>query len=206
MKVIGISGLARSGKDMFTTISQHILEAEYNLKTKRFALANELKKDLEQLIWDKTTINVFTDNSSHKKVIRPLLVAYGEVMRTVSEGTYWTNAVEQQLKRSNIDIAFITDIRYDEYPKDELYWLKHKMNGKLIHIRKWHFDENYNERTYDLPPNEHEARNDPKLQRKADYCFEWEDYSRLKVSYEDILKNEDLINKIKNIYKYIGVI
>lgn len=206
MKIIGISGLARSGKDMFTSISQHILETEFNLKTKRFALATELKKDLEQLIWDKTTINVFTDDSSHKKVIRPLLVAYGEVMRTVTEGTYWTNAVEQQLKRTNVDVAFITDIRYDEYPKDEFYWLKHKMNGKLIHIRKWHFDKNYNEKVYDLPPNEHEAKNDPKLKNKSDYCFEWEDYNYNNISYEDVLRNEQLLDEIRAIYKNIGLI
>lgn len=127
-------------------------------------------------------------------------------MRTVTEGTYWTNAVEQQLKRNDVDVAFVTDIRYDEYPKDELYWLKHKMNGKLIHIRKWHFDKNYNEKTYDTPPNEHEARNDPKMRSKSDYCFEWEDYSTLNLSYEDILKDEELIAKIKNIYRSIGLI
>lgn len=206
MKIIGISGLARSGKDMFTSISQNILENEFKLKTKRFALATELKKDLENLIWEKTTINVFTDDSNQKKIIRPLLVAYGEVMRTVTKGTYWTNAIEQELKRTNVDVVFITDIRYDEYPKDEFYWLKHKMNGKLIHIRKWYFNENYSERTYDLPPNEHEAKNDPKLQRKADYSFEWEDYSKLNISYNDILENKDVTNNIKKIYKDIGLI
>lgn len=206
MKVIGISGLARSGKDTFTSISEYILREQYGLKTKRFALASELKKDLEQLIWEKTTINVFTDDSNKKRIIRPLLVAYGDVMRAVTEGTYWTDAVENELKKTNVDVAFITDIRYDEYPKDELYWLKHKMNGKLIHIRKWHFDTNHHEKTYDLPPNDHEAKNDPKLQRKSDYCFEWEDYSTLNISYEDMLKDDILLNNIKQIYKTFGLI
>ena len=89
MKLIGVSGLARSGKDLFTTVSQDILK-ERGLKTERYALAYELKNDLKQLIHKKTGIDVFTENTEEKTIIRPLLVAYGDVMRKISEGKYWT--------------------------------------------------------------------------------------------------------------------
>lgn len=37
MKLIGVSGLARSGKDLFTTVAQDILK-ERGLKAERYAL------------------------------------------------------------------------------------------------------------------------------------------------------------------------
>ncbi len=49
MKIIGISGFARSGKDLFTTVAQRVLK-EHGLKTERYALAYELKSDLKDLI------------------------------------------------------------------------------------------------------------------------------------------------------------
>jgi hypothetical protein len=80
MKLIGISGVARSGKDLFTTVAQEVLK-QHGLKTERFALAYELKSDLKDLIHAKTGIDVFTENTEEKNIIRPLLVAYGDVMR-----------------------------------------------------------------------------------------------------------------------------
>ena len=60
MKLIGISGVARSGKDLFTTVAQEVLK-QHGLKTERFALAYELKSDLKDLIHAKTGIDVFTE-------------------------------------------------------------------------------------------------------------------------------------------------
>jgi hypothetical protein len=186
MKIIGISGIARSGKDLFTTVAQRILSAN-GLKTERCALAYELKSDLKDLIKEKTGINVFTEDTKEKNIIRPLLVAYGDVMRKISEGKYWTSKVETRISTLKADVIFITDIRYDVYPEDECNWLQRKMNGKLIHLTKYQMSPAPSKRristtkpvkVYEAAPNEHELFNNPKVRAKADYVFEWEDYSQ----------------------------
>ncbi len=185
MTIIGISGYARSGKDLFTTVAQTVLK-EHELKSEKFALAYELKNDLKFLIKDKVGLDVFTDDTKEKSIIRPLLVSYGDVMRKISEGKYWTNKVGQRIEKSKSDVVFITDIRYDVYPEDECTWLRHKMAGKLIHITKFkqgtvpqgkRFSKNKIVKIYDDAPNDHELLNNPKVKAKADYAFEWEDYS-----------------------------
>ena len=185
MTIIGISGYARSGKDLFTSVAQKVLK-EHGLKSEKFALAYELKNDLKSLIKDKTGIDVFTEKTEEKNIIRPLLVAYGDVMRKTSEGTYWTNKVAQRIIKSKADIVFITDIRYDVYPEDECTWLRNKMNGKLVHITKFkrgtvpqakRFSKDKIVKIYDAAPNDHELLNNPKVKAKANYAFEWEDYS-----------------------------
>jgi len=185
MKIIGISGIARSGKDLFTTVAQNILK-DKGFKTDRCALAYELKNDLKDLIKDKTGINVFTEDTNEKNIIRPLLVAYGDVMRKISEGTYWTSKVETRISTLKSDVIFITDIRYDVYPEDECNWLQRKMNGKLIHLTKYQMSPAPSKRRittskpvkiYEAAPNEHELFNSPKLRAKSDYAFEWEDQS-----------------------------
>jgi len=52
MTIIGISGYARSGKDLFTSVAQKILK-EHKIKSEKFALAYELKNDLKSLIKNK---------------------------------------------------------------------------------------------------------------------------------------------------------
>lgn len=136
MKIIGIGGIARSGKDLFTTVAQKIL-SDKGLKTERFALAYELKNDLKDILKDKTGINVFTEDTKQKNIIRPLLVNYGDLMRKISEGKYWTSKVETRIHTLKADVVFITDIRYDVYQEDECNWLQRKMKGKLIHLIKY---------------------------------------------------------------------
>lgn len=206
MKVLGISGFARSGKDLFANALQNILQNEYNLKTEKFALAYELKLDLKDLLSEKANIDVFTDDTNQKSTIRPILVAYGDVMRQITQGKYWTDKVQKSIEKSNADVCIITDIRYDHFPEDELYWLQKKMNGKLIHITKWHFDKNYHEKVYDLPPNDHEATNNPKIKSKADYSFEWEDFSSLNISKDEINNHPYITTKVKESLKALNLI
>jgi hypothetical protein len=185
MTIIGISGYARSGKDLFTSVAQKILK-EHNIKSEKFALAYELKNDLKSLIKTKVGIDVFTDDTQEKSIIRPLLVAYGDVMRKTSEGKYWTGKIENRIANSKANVVFITDIRYDVYPEDECTWLQNKQCGKLIHITKFkqgpvptgkRFSKNKIVKIYDAAPNDHELLNNPKVKAKADCAFEWEDCS-----------------------------
>ncbi len=213
MKIIGISGLARSGKDLFTTVAQKIL-TDKGFKTERYALAYELKSDIKDLIFKQTKIDVFTEKTEEKNIIRPMLVAYGDVMRKVSEGKYWTTKVENKMSTSKADFVFITDIRYDVYPEDECYWLQRKMGGKLIHITKYQMSEAPSKRRistakpvkiYEAAPNEHELFNNPKVKAKADYAFEWEDY---KFKLDDVKLEEHpyIVENVTNALKKINVI
>lgn len=207
MKLVGVSGLARSGKDLFTTVAQDVLK-EHGLKTERYALAYELKSDLKDLIHKKTGIDVFTENTEEKTIIRPLLVAYGDVMRKISEGKYWTQKMEQRIGKSKADVVFITDIRYDYYPEDECTWLQYKQCGKLIHITRFKYDttSKRKKKVYDSPPNEHEAINNPKVKDRADYSFEWEDYSNKYPTKEQILECPYIVDNVRTALKEIRIL
>jgi hypothetical protein len=211
MKLIGISGVARSGKDLFTTVAQEVLK-QHGLKTERFALAYELKSDLKDLIHTKTGIDVFTENTEEKNIIRPLLVAYGDVMRKITEGKYWTQKVEQRLGKSNADVVFITDIRYDHYIEDECAWLQNKQSGKLIHVTKYvmspmpqgkRFSKNKQVKVYQSAPNEHESLNDPKVRKRSDLKIEWEDVSS---QGGDITKNATIVKIVTDALTEIKVL
>ncbi len=213
MTIIGISGYARSGKDLFTSVAQKILK-EHKIKSEKFALAYELKNDLKYLIKNKVGIDVFTDNTQEKSIIRPLLVAYGDVMRKTSEGRYWTGKLEQRIANSKADVVFITDIRYDVYPEDECTWLRNKQCGKLIHITKFkqgpvpqskRFSKNKIVKIYDAAPNDHELFNNPKVKAKADYAFEWEDCSD-KLNESSLEDHPYIREKVIEALKAINVI
>lgn len=191
-KIIGVSGLARSGKNLFTTVARKMLES-HGLTTEEYALAYELKNDLKDIVKEKTGIDIFTEDTSQKNIIRPLLVAYGDMMRKHTSGKYWTSKLEEKIKKSVADVVFITDIRYDIYPEDECWWLKYKMNGKLIHITKYitniapskrRISTSKSVKIYDGAPNDHEMLNNPKLKAKADYSFEWEDFTSKIENYD----------------------
>jgi hypothetical protein len=213
VKIIGISGFARSGKDLFTTVAQSVLK-EHGLKTERYALAYELKNDLKDLIKTKVGIDVFTENTEEKNIIRPLLVAYGDVMRKTSEGKYWTQKVEQRIGKSKADVVFITDIRYDFYSEDECTWLQRKMSGKLIHLTKYklstmpsgrRFSKNKITKIYDSAPNEHESLNNPKVLKRADIAVEWQDYSDT-MDVKEIDKHPIINDIVLNTLKKLNVV
>ena len=134
---IGISGVARSGKNLFCDIAQNLLKEKYGLSSKSYALAYYLKKDCEQFIQDKLGLNVFSENTEDKNKFREMLVWYGGVKRKQTEGKYWTGLLHEDLKKDTNDVNFISDIRYIEYSDDEVFWLKKQLNGKLIHISKY---------------------------------------------------------------------
>jgi hypothetical protein len=219
MKIIGISGLARSGKDLFATVAADILK-ERGLRVARHALATELKSDLKDLIFDKALISAFTENTKEKNIIRPLLVAYGDMMRKLTHGKYWTQKVEDRINylasvSNEIDFDIITDIRYDSYPEDECYWVQNKMMGKLIHITRFKLGPAPSKRhvttatpvkIYDAAPNDHEQFNNPKVKARADYAFEWVDVSDECPTAESLRNSPYIIDHVKTALKSIGVI
>lgn len=159
--IIGISGAARSGKDTLCRGILRVLKQEYNLEGIRKSIAgDQIKKDLNDLFKSKLKLDIFTEKSEEKELIRPLLVEYGKILRKRTQGRYFIENFKKQENTINI----ITDIRYVEYPKDEGYWLKNEINGFLVFIeRKNIFDA-----------NETEKSNNEILKNMADYSLTWD--------------------------------
>ncbi len=181
---IGVSGFARSGKNLFCDIAEKVLKEKFNLTSKTYALAYFLKKDCEPFIQEKLGLSAFSEKTEDKNLFREMLVWYGGVKRKQTEGRYWTSLLNEELKKDTNDINFISDIRYIEYSGDEVFWLKKELNGKLVHVSKYtygfptdgrHYRVNdKSKKIYTEAPNQHEAINDPKIRFLADYKVEWE--------------------------------
>ena len=181
---IGVSGFARSGKNLFCDIAEKVLKEKFNLSSKTYALAYLLKKDCEPFIQEKLGLSAFSEKTEDKNLFREMLVWYGGVKRKQTEGRYWTGLLHEELKKDTNEVNFISDIRYVEYSGDEIFWLKKELGGKLVHISKYtygfptdgrHYRVNdLSKKIYTEAPNQHEAINDPKIRFLADYKVEWE--------------------------------
>lgn len=180
---IGISGSARSGKD---TLCRALIRKfkKMNKKVERLSIAGDLiKKDLNSLIKNVAGIDTFTENTEEKELIRPLLVEYGKILRKKTKGRYFLDNFEE--KPDTIHI--IPDIRYCEYEKDEIYWLKNEKNGFLIYL----------ERKNIKPANETEEKNNKIIKTIADTCIFWnslnendsEDIKKIDEYAENLIKN-----------------
>jgi hypothetical protein len=190
--MIGLTGVARSGKDTFFSILKKYFK-EKNINTQRVALADELKKELEDFVDKKFKINLNKCEGSEKELIRPLMVAYGKCRRVQTEGKYWTSMVDSTIKdfKKNGTLPIVTDIRYIEYKDDEYSWLKNH-NGILIHISR-----KLDDGTLVQPANIEEKSNDNKLKAVADYSVCWETCQDVNFLYELMQKH------LKNIYEKI---
>lgn len=173
-KIIGLSGLARSGKDtFFSLLSEKLLIS--GKKLTRFALADALKEEINPTLQKLYDINIFNCNSQEKELVRPMLVAHGKVKRNQSYGRHWinllNNKIQEHLNNNPHDFICVTDIRYDVFDNDEVGWIKNELKGTLVHISMFKY-ENGN-KIFQEPPNADEAENDPKLIKKANYRVIW---------------------------------
>ena len=162
---IGLSGLAGAGKDLFYSLLSEEMEIE------RFALADQLKSELRPRIFHETGVDVLDCSHGEKNSVRGLLVEYAKEKREGSNGRHWIRKLNLKMLPLQ-QSACITDIRYDDYDRDEVYWLKHELGGLLVHISKYQLINN-NKKLFFEAPNEEERRNDPKLKAKSDYIVEW---------------------------------
>ena len=170
--VIGLSGVAGAGKDLFFTLLSEKLNCH------KFSLADALKSEAAPFCSQQYGIHPLTCTRQEKDLIRPFLVFHGTFKRNLSEGRHWINKLNKKINKNNLanSIVVITDIRYDDYPKDEGYWLKEELKGVLVHISMYEETpdiEGSHCKYYRRPVNEEEARNDPKLRVQADYSVEW---------------------------------
>jgi len=188
---IGVTGLAGSGKDLFIKLLSDRLP-----NTKRFALADQLKSILDPEIQANYGFSIFNCTPAQKEIARPFLVGWAREKRIEMKGRYFIELLDPKIKEYKSfypnSIICISDVRYDDYEKDEAYWVKEENKGILVHIQKYKYVDK--KQTFFSPPNEEEARNDPKMLKKANYRIIWPD-----MSYNSI---EDL-DKSKILYEYI---
>jgi hypothetical protein len=191
MKVIGIAGYARCGKDTFVHIAKDILQKN-NYRSVRMAFADMLKDEVTDMLTDHGFKGrVKTDDPAVKTQMRPLMVWWGCQRRYESEGgLYWINAVNQQIQELIHDtqsagestdrmVVFVSDVRFP----NEAKWVHEKWDGQLIHLKKWQSEwrkggqdgsDELLVKVYDAAPNEEEAKQDPRVEAMADVKTEWE--------------------------------
>lgn len=184
MKIIGLSGLAGAGKDLFYELCSE------ELKKRRYiacslALAAELKRECKPAIKTMFNIDPTSCNREEKDKIRDFLVFFGQFRRKETKGQYWTlkannkiEALKKNFSTNNIinPVCFITDVRYDEYASDEVYWVQNHHDGLLVHLRKRQItisESGKRKDLYEKAINKHEKENDPKIRGRADVCIEW---------------------------------
>ena len=187
IKPIGITGFARCGKDTFFDLFTKYCDKN-NIKTKRIALADLLKNDLKDFVYQNFNLDIWNVDNKNKEFIRPLMLVYGKLRRDSTNGKYWTNKVQNQVDEciTNGIIPVITDLRYDEFPEDEYFWLKQKNNGYLVSITL----------AKNKPANKEERVNITRIKRSADYKIRWKIqpdmdtlYSKYEKYFKEILKN-----------------
>ena len=177
-KIIGISGVAGAGKDLFyTMLSRYV-------KCKRYALADKLKLEINPFCKKFYKIDLFNCNRKEKDSIRDLMVFHGKYKRDQTDGKYWTREltkiIKKDIKSKKIPkdhLICITDIRYNKYDNDEIYWLKNILGGSLVHVSQYEMKllegNSRKTRVFKSAANSEEKREDPKLKASADHIVEW---------------------------------
>lgn len=172
MKIIAVSGLARSGKD---TIADHLAKEVRdmfpNLQVRRESLASFLKDEMAAFLMEKFGKDIYSLDGEEKERFRPLLVAYGFAKRLETKGTYFTSLLQKKMETENADICIVSDLRYAESESDELSWLKNQ-KGKLIHIKRYNIIGG--KKQFIKAPNSDEKKNDPILEKGSDFNIVWE--------------------------------
>ena len=157
--MIGISGYARSGKDTFGEALVRILKT-YGVKAKTYALATQLKYDITFLTESDFNISAFTRDDDEKKIIRPLLVGYGEAWRK-ADPDHWIKVLDSNFEPLTLPI--ITDIRYEN---EADYILENQ--GFLLNISR-----SLSSEEFVGPANEEEKLNGPKVKQKSSFDLCW---------------------------------
>ena len=185
---IGLSGLAGSGKDLFFSLSKNLLK-KHGIPCIRLALADELKEQCDESCKQMFGVSAINCSREDKSKIRDFLVFYGSVMRKQTEGRHWINLLNKRIKnvRRNLNleqvkkaVCIITDIRYAEYKKDEVFWIKDELKGNLIHITRYDKDYLFEQgkikeiNSFVKPPNTSETDQDPKIQKLSNISLLWQ--------------------------------
>ncbi len=162
IKVIGVCGLATSGKDTFYSILQRLYPKEF----RRFAFADSLKYDLLNFIDEHFQFNITDCSAQEKQLVRGIMIEYGMAKRAI-DPDYWIKRLGEDLEHfltdySNDLIPVITDCRF----LNEVKFFKDKYGDgfKLIEVTR------ADSKT--IPPAQ-ELENHPKLKPYIDFTIKW---------------------------------
>jgi hypothetical protein len=160
--MIGISGLARSGKDTLAKHLAKIIESNLGVEVKILSFADKIKWQMKDITNDHYGISTYTEDTDEKEIIRDILVCHGETMKKVHGKTIWADLIIDNIKKSKENFfPIISDVRFDF----EAERLK-KEGGAVIHISKMG----------NQPPNDIEAKNDPLVKAVSDIAHTWPEY------------------------------
>lgn len=191
MRLIGLAGVARSGKDTFYEISKNILFKK-NYVASRFAFADELKSEINSVLKSNSfTLDPYTKDTKEKNILRPLMVWWGCTRRSMGDGKYWIDKIDSKVKEKlkvKNSVTFITDVRFS----NEVDWI-HNLGGAVIHIQKFFYMNH--QKQYTPPANEEEEKNDPFVRSLSDWKFEWEDQAQDIEKCIENTKLNTLVNK-----------
>tara|TARA_A200000159_G_C7173733_1_gene276533 strand:+ start:151 stop:696 length:546 start_codon:yes stop_codon:yes gene_type:complete len=169
-KIIGITGVARVGKD---TLFKCISDINSNIRVRRAAFADELKNECDDFLRKNINISAFTERDEEKSIIRPFLVTYGTHVRRKLDKNCWIKKLNEKINASEESESFIiTDVRFE----NEAKWIKNK-KGILVHLSRQGI----------LPANKDESEQDPILKSMSD----------IKVNVPTF--KDDYMSQVKNI-------
>lgn len=165
-KVIGLCGVAQSGKDTFCATAIKLFEKQ-GLVAKRVSFADALKADVNDFLMEKVGISAFTTKLEEKTLIRDFLVAYGTKLMRRRDENCWINKARELVNSNTKEgiTTIITDIRYE----NEIDWVQKELKGLCLHITR-----KSPEGSGVVPPaNKEEEKNDPILKKKCDRALQW---------------------------------
>lgn len=164
MKIIGITGARRAGKDTFYKILRKI-----DPSFERFSFADELKRDLFVLIHEQFGINVFDCEGEEKEFIRPLLITYGCMWRA-KDPLHWVKKVDEAIEDGHEFQTHIRTYREDfntcitdcRFPNEAQFFIdKYGDDFILIEI----------EREGGSDPTEEELKHIPDMKKLASFSL-----------------------------------
>lgn len=178
-EILGISGYAGCGKDLFFRLFKEEMKKINNKTVSRVAIADTLKYEVRSSMLELKGIDPTECSPEQKEEIRDFLIFYGLQRRSETLGRYWVEKISKIIKHHiNSDFICVTDIRFNFYPHDEVYWLKNEMGGKLLVIKQFVYQPfkigtAKPIKDYQLPPNAIEEKNMEQIEKDADYFIEW---------------------------------
>jgi len=196
VKVLGLGGLAKAGKDTFVGISKNIL-TKNGYKPIRIAFADSLKEEVQVVLKDNGfKVNISNLSAEQKEEVRPILVFWGCQRRRESEGgLHWVNIADKKIHKFintihnasdavgldlNKLVFLISDCRFP----NECEWIHKKWDGEFIHLKRYSIKLT---KTFDPAPNEEELKNDPIIQEMADQKIEWE--NKKKMTFDEAIND-----------------
>ena len=165
--IIGLSSRKRCGKDTLTKIFIRKF-AEHGIFSKRYAFADELKRELDPLFLLNSGESAFTEDPVEKELMRGVFIEYGTGYWRNKDPDHWIKKVAAQIKKEEKPhVSIISDARF---AANEIPWIQNQ-GGKVIYLARIKDDG-----TEFPPAGKDEEENDAPLRNLADFCLSWEDF------------------------------